>query len=268
MSRVAEGVLLILVSAAAVRSAPAEPEGKTRVAEQQAEMDSLKKQVQDQQRQIEQLRAALEKQSQILERLTAGGASPASPQVTSVPAAAHEQLRQTATKVDKPENKPEGASKGLGGVTFSGDLRFRTDAILRSSNSVAGPQQNVRQRYRIRLNVDKELSPAFVTHLQLSSGPANNPLTFDTDFSGITARHPFLISEVFADYHPNKNISFRIGRMPEVFSDNSRFLFDDDIRFNGFQQIVRLPLKRAHGSQSAGSPRQASTSCRTRMSRF
>jgi hypothetical protein len=38
-----------------------------------------------------------------------------------------------------------------------------------------------------------------------------------------------LISEVFADYHPGKNISLRIGRMPEVFADNSRFLSEDEV---------------------------------------
>jgi len=217
MRRLVAGLLLILLS---VVSAPAQ----TRV-----EIEALKEQIQDQQRQIEELRAVLQRQSRLLERIAAG----------ATPSAAS----QEKARVDNVGAKLEGISKDFGGFKLSGDLRFRTDAILRSSNSVAGPQQNVRERYRIRLNVDKELSPSFLTHLQLSSGPTNNPLTFDTDFSGITARHPFLISEVFADYHPNKNVSFRIGRMPEVFADNSRFLFDDDIRFNGFQQVVRLPLK-------------------------
>ncbi len=216
MKRVVAGALLIFLSAV---PAPAQT---------RADIEALKEQIRDQQRQIEELRSVLQRQSQLLERITVG----ATPSASS----------QEKARVDNAGAKLEEVSKSLGGFKFSGDLRFRTDAILRSSNSVAGPQQNVRERYRLRLNVDKDLSPGFATHLQLSSGPANNPLTFDTDFNGVTARHPFLISEVFADYHPNKNFSFRIGRMPEVFADNSRFLFDDDVRFNGFQEIARLPL--------------------------
>jgi hypothetical protein len=44
------------------------------------------------------------------------------------------------------------------------------------------------------------------------------------------------------DYHPNKRVSLRGGRMEEVFADNMRFLWDDDVRFNGFQQIATFPL--------------------------
>ncbi len=219
-----------------------------------AEIAQLKQQIQAQQKQIEELRTLLQNQMRQLEQMTAG--APASNQVASmspVLTGANKSADSNYAPLSPPtapqssesndlSKKLEGVSKNLAGFKFSADLRFRTDAILRSANSVAGPQQNVRERYRVRLNVDKDLSPAFGTHLQLSSGPANNPLTFDTDFSGITARHPFLLSEVYADYHPNKNVSFRIGRMPEIFADNSRFLLDDDIRFNGFQEILRVPL--------------------------
>jgi len=34
----------------------------------------------------------------------------------------------------------------------------------------------------------------------------------------------------------------RGGRMDEVFADNMRYLWDDDVRFNGFQQIAKIPL--------------------------
>ena len=135
-----------------------------------------------------------------------------------------------------------GVVKNLGGFKFSGDFRLRSDAIFRSGNKVAGPAQNVRERYRLRLNMDRELSEQFSAHVQLSSGPINNPVTLDSEFGGISARQPFFILEVYADFHPNKNLSLRAGKMPEVFADNLRFLFDDDIRFNGFQEIAKLPL--------------------------
>jgi hypothetical protein len=44
------------------------------------------------------------------------------------------------------------------------------------------------------------------------------------------------INEAWIDYHPKKSIQLQAGRLQEVFADNSRFLFDDDIRFNGFNE--------------------------------
>jgi hypothetical protein len=118
------------------------------------------------------------------------------------------------------------------------------DSVTRSGNDVAGPMQNVRGRYRLRLNVDKELDPRFRFHMQLSTGPLNNPVTLDQDMAGIAARAPFAISEAYVDYRPNSKITVRGGRSAEVFADNMRFLWDDDIRFNGFSQIAALPLGR------------------------
>ena len=142
----------------------------------------------------------------------------------------------------KAEEKPVPMALSVMGFKFSGDLRFRSDGILRSGNSVSGAVQNVRERYRLRLNVDKDLDPRFSFHLQLGSGPVNNGLTFDQDFAATVVRAPIFISEGWADFHPNKKFSVRAGRMEEIFADNTRFLWDDDVRFNGFQQIAKLPI--------------------------
>src|SRR2546427_10352140 len=52
----------------------------------------------------------------------------------------------------------------------------------------------------------------------------------------------FRSAEAFIDYHPSSRLSLRGGRMEEVFADNSRFLWDDDVRFNGFQQTASMAL--------------------------
>ncbi len=130
----------------------------------------------------------------------------------------------------------------MSGFQFSGDFRLRLDAQLRSGNAVAPPLQNVRSRYRLRLNVDKDLDPRFRFHVQLSTGALNNPITNDQDMAGMAAKHPFSISEAYVDFHPNSKVSLRGGRMEEIFADSMRFLWDDDVRFNGFNQTVKLPL--------------------------
>ena len=72
----------------------------------------------------------------------------------------------------------------------------------------------------------------------------NNPLTLDQDFSATVARHPFMVNEAWVDFHPRKNMVFQGGRVQEVFADNLRFLFDDDLALNGFNQRIAHDLKR------------------------
>ena len=180
------------------------------------ELAALRTLVEAQQKQIEQLQAAR-------------------PVPVQAPAAAQ------AVAVDL-EKKVDAISTNLGGFKFSGDFRLRADVQARHANSVAGPLQNIRSRYRLRINVDKEIDPKFRFHLQLSTGPYNNQITNDQDFAGMAVKHAFSIAEGYIDFHPTPRVSVRGGRMEEVFADNMRFLWDDDVRFNGFQQNATIPL--------------------------
>ncbi len=191
----------------------------------QSEIRRLREQIAIQRAQIDELRKALDEQSRALERLAGVPVTAALP-------------RQEA-----PRNV-EAAPAATGGFQFSGDFRYRLDAQIRSGNGAAPPLQNVRSRYRVRLNIDREIDPRFKFHLQLSTGPFSNAITNDQDMAGVVTKHPFSIAEAFVDFHPNSKFSMRGGRMEEVFADNMRFLWDDDVRFNGFHQILKLPVGR------------------------
>jgi hypothetical protein len=142
--------------------------------------------------------------------------------------------------VEQRLTKLEGQALKIGPVRVSGDFRLRFDGVFRSATDPTDPPlphvQNARMRYRFRLNLDTDINPKLSFHGQLATGPINNAVTLDQDFSSITARHPLFISEAWIDYHPTKAIQLQAGRVQEVFADNSRFLFDDDIRFNGFNE--------------------------------
>jgi len=159
--------------------------------------------------------------------------------------ATQEQVQGYTQRVDTLEKSVQALNKGVAGLRFSGDFRYRFDGIWRTANSAGGPQQNVRERYRLRFNVDKAINNQFDAHFQLGSGVFNNPLTFDTDFAGANNRGPLFITEYWGSYH-NQHVDLRGGKMPEVFADNSRFFFDDDLRLNGFQETAKAPLGR-HG---------------------
>jgi hypothetical protein len=174
----------------------------------------------------------------------------APPDVSEAPAKAAQTPAQAA--------ETEALVKRFGPFRFSGDFRLRADAILRPAFTTPGPgqtalphEQNVRARYRLRFNFDTEINPWVSFHGQLSTGPLNNQFTTNQDFTGIATRHPFAISEAWVDFHPVKWFNVQGGRVNDVFADNSRFVFDDDVRFNGFnQKLVHTLSQPAAGVKS------------------
>src|SRR4029078_12765014 len=175
-------------------------------------------------------------------------ASASAPSTASTSANANRQTQTTTPTVEQRLAKVENQALKIGPLKVSGDFRLRWDGTFRSATDPTDPPvqhvQNSRARYRFRLNLDTDLYPTLSFHSQLATGPINNPLTLDQDFTAVTARHPFFISEAWVDYHPIKEVNLQAGRVVEVFADNSRFLFDDDVRFNGFNERYVKSLKK------------------------
>lgn len=233
MQSLARAVCWILAAAGSVALVTAaEP------ADQSQEIQELKRQLADQQKQIEELRLILLGQK----KLGTGEVASVSPVVPApAPPPAFQQPAPPA-QPDTVSKEIEGINANLRGFRFSGDFRYRLDMGLRSGNEFAAPLQNIRSRYRFRLNIDKDLAKGLTTHLQLSTGPYATDTTNDQDFAAFGVKHPFSIAEAWVKYSTG-NLSVRGGRMEEAFADNSRFLWDDDIRFNGFEARYNIPLK-------------------------
>ena len=206
----------------------------------------LESELERQNTKLDQLQKTLEEQQAtihaLLEKLSAHpvAATAAATKEAETPAPVTITAEPQTPTVDQRLTKLEGQALKIGPVRVSGDFRLRFDSIFRSATEPDDPPlphvQNARMRYRLRLNFDTDIHPNLSFHGQLATGPINNPLTFDQDFSAITARHPLFISEAWIDYRPTKAIQLQAGRVLEIFADNSRFLFDDDIRFNGFNE--------------------------------
>lgn len=221
---------------------------------------ALEEELRRQSKMLTEMRTVIAEQQRLIETLSAkattsdqkvGGqkdvvmVATAAGQPTST-TAAQDQTPTMEERVKKVENK----MLAIGGLRFSGDFRLRFDGIFRKADPTPPPgftalthQQNARMRYRLRLNVDTDFNPKISFHGQLATGPINNSLTMDQDFGETTTRHPFFISEAWVDFHPNKAVQLQGGRVQEIFADNSRFLFDDDIRFNGFNEKYTLPFE-------------------------
>ena len=195
------------------------------------ELALLRNLVETQQRQIESLQALVQPTGVPSADAVPQAANPPKPANVATPTP-----EELAKRVDT-------LATNLAGFKLSGDFRLRADVQARTGNGIAGPLQNIRGRYRLRVNVDKDVDPKFRFHLQLSTAPYNNQITNDQDFAGMAVKHPFSIAEGYVDYRPTARLSLRGGRMEEVFADNMRFLWDDDVRFNGFQQSAAVSLK-------------------------
>jgi len=239
-----------------VKSAAKTPtESETNVAErvhqlegelerQSAKLDQLQKTLMEQQTTIQ---ALLEKLSaQTTSAGTTAKATEITATVTGHSDAATTAEPQTQT-VEQRLAKVEGQVLKIGPLRLSGDFRLRWDGTFRSATQPPNPPlehvQNSRGRYRFRLNMDTDLYPNLSFHAQLATGPLNNQLSTNQDFTSLTTRAPFSLSEVWIDYRPTKSLQLQGGRVQDVFADNSRFLFDDDLRFNGFNERYTATFK-------------------------
>jgi hypothetical protein len=235
-----------------------------------AELGALRALITQQQQQIDQLRQTLQEQSRLLETLAAHADSkpaapsrgvveiastaailPPLPALTAVAVPLPAPQAAVAAPSDAVQKAIDSINADLRGFRLSGDLRFRTDVVVREKSSTSAAQQRARERYRLRFNVDKDLyykdgDRAMASfHLQLATDPLNNPSTQDTDFAGISTRAPISINEAYMDFRPTRSITLRAGRTAELFSDGRQFIYDDDIRFNGFHETYRWAGEKA-----------------------
>ena len=210
---------------------------------QNAKLDQLQKTLMDQQSTIQTLLDKLT--AQPTPAGTSTKATETTATITARPDAAPAEP-QTQT-VEQRLAKVEGQVLKIGPVRLSGDFRLRFDGTFRTATQPPDPPlehvQNARARYRFRLNFDTDIHPNLSFHGQLATGPLNNQLSTNQDFTSITARAPFSLSEAWIEYRPTKSLQLQGGRVQDVFADNSRFLFDDDLRFNGFNERYTASFK-------------------------
>jgi hypothetical protein len=228
-------------------------------------LGALEEAIRLQNEKLSQMQRIIEQQERTIEMLagkpTANPMEAGSERAAGAPTTKASTETATLSSIQKPEQpnaqqtledrlqKIEDTVRKVGPIRWSGDFRLRFDAFFRPASKLPDPpslhQQNVRMRYRFRLNLDADATPYLSFHGQLSTGPVNNQLTSDQDFTGIVVKHPFFINEAWMDFHPNKNIQLQAGRLLPLFADGSLFTFDDDIRFNGFSEKFNMPLKSA-----------------------
>jgi hypothetical protein len=255
------------------------PKSASEAAAPSSEIEQLRRMILDQQRQIDELKRAMADQRSSNSTVAAkpdtavasapsngiGEIASTAPILPPIPAltAAVVPLPAPQAAVAAPSDALQKAidaiNGNLRGFRLSGDFRLRFDTLNRSANTSlppsdnrAVPMQRDRERYRVRINIDKDLfykdgaDRSLATfHLQLATDPFNNPNTMDTDFAALATRAPISIAEAYMEFKPTKGLALRAGRTAELYADNRQFVYDDDIRFNGFHETYRWNGKKA-----------------------
>lgn len=226
-------------------------EAEAKAEHTQTELENLKQMLAQQIQQIQQLEQSVQAQKQAAQQAqqTVQEQLPRQDQKIQQVQQQVQSLNQTVGQV-KPEvekvkadtDKRVGAlEKFVNRSKISGDFRARFDGIARSAMpGGAGSMENLRGRYRLRLNyafqVDKNLS----VHAQLASGPVNNELTDNQDFGTFGAKNPISINQAYVAYTPAKWLTINTGRIPEIFGEGSQFSFDPDLNFNGGSELLKF----------------------------
>src|SRR5574338_1254164 len=117
------------------------------------------------------------------------------PELPAVTAPAEQQTPTVEQRLAKVESQV----LKVGPLKISGDFRLRFDGTFRTATEPPDPPlehvQNARARYRFRLNFDTDIHPNLSFHGQLATGPLNNHLSTNQDFTSFFVRAPFMLSE-------------------------------------------------------------------------
>ncbi len=233
-------LLLLLVSLPAISLAAdtsAQP-GST-ADDLRSEVDQLKRLVQEQQKRIE----ALESERRGVESQPV--TEPANSSEASAPHVAEAAQSLTATQQagssDERIRNLERQIKGLGPISFSGDIRLRAEPFF------GGPAdeslERARERVRARFNAVADLGSQFRTGITLASGDVNDPTSTNQTLTGFYTRKPIALDQAFVEYHPRqiKPLSLVAGKFRYPWF-NTELTWDKDLNPEGVAETLAFDV--------------------------
>ncbi len=167
--------------------------------------------------------------------------APASPAAGAAPASIAQVQASRQGNVDRRLSELERGLKKLGPLTFSGDFRLREDAFY-GGPSDHSLDQNL-QNYRLRFNVDLQVTDDISGGFTLASGNINDPTSTNQTLTGFYARKPIALDRVFIDYHPGrfKPLELVAGKFAYSWY-NTELTWDKDLNPEGFAQTLNFEL--------------------------
>ncbi len=221
-----------------------------------ADIEELKAALAAQQRQIQALQAQLHSKDEALANLqpSPSVAQPAVAQpAISAPSSAPTTV--AANLQDAPADRPQqnaGSSderirnlerqiKGIGPISFSGDIRLRGEPFF------GGPSdeslERARARVRARFNAIATLGEQFRAGLTLASGDINDPTTTNQTLTGFYTRKAVALDQAFVEFTPKafKPLTLVGGKFRYPWY-NTELTWDKDLNPEGAAETLAFNL--------------------------
>jgi len=227
-----------------------------------ADIQELKAALAAQQQQIQALQAQLQSKDQALQQVrsagpsatplsttasaaapNAGGAASDSPATvaTNLQDAPADKTQQNAGSSDERIRNLERQIKGIGPISFSGDIRLRAEPF------VGGPAdeslERARGRFRARFNATADLGEQFRAGLTLASGDINDPTTTNQTLTGFYSRKAVALDQAFVEFTPKefKPLTLTAGKFRYPWY-NTELTWDKDLNPEGAAETLAFKL--------------------------
>jgi hypothetical protein len=180
---------------------------------------------------------ALEAANSVQTSTATSTAASASPQEQNLPATRNVQAGSSDERIRNLERQ----IKGLGPISFSGDVRVRAEPFF------GGPPDQsldrVRERVRVRFNAIAELGSQFRTGITLASGDVNDPTSTNQDLTGFYTRKPIALDQAFAEFTPKqfKALTLVGGKFRYPWY-NTELTWDKDLSPEGAAEVLAFKL--------------------------
>jgi hypothetical protein len=215
---------------------------------------------------VEELKLLVREQQQRIDALEAGRkASPEPPAmvasvtpITSPPTSNPASNAMPQADESQPQNAPRaqnvqaGSSderirnlerqiKGLGPISFSGDVRVRAEPFF------GGPTDHsldrARARIRARFNAVADLGSQFRAGITLASGDVNDPVSTNANMTGFYTRKAIALDQAFVEFNPKdfKPLTLTAGKFRYPWF-NTELTWDKDLNPEGAAESLGFKL--------------------------
>jgi hypothetical protein len=157
------------------------------------------------------------------------------PQGTSTP-----QTVQAGSTDERVRNL-ERQIKGIGPISFSGDMRLRAEPFFGGPTNES--LDRFRGRIRMRFNANADLGSQFRTGLTLASGDINDPTTTNQTLTGFYTRKAIALDQAFVEYHPDwfKPLGLIGGKFRYPWY-NTELTWDKDLNPEGVAETLGFDI--------------------------
>src|SRR5579864_9524714 len=217
-----------------------------------ADIQELKAALAAQQQQIQALQAQLQSRDQAVQQIQSPAPAATEPSVgtasdapatiaTNLQDTPGQRTNQNAGSSDERIRNLERQIKGIGPISFSGDVRLRAEPFFGGPSDQS--MDRARARVRVRFNALATLGSQFRAGLTLASGDVNDPTTTNQTLTGFYARKAVALDQAFVEFTPDqfKNLTVVGGKFRYPWF-NTELTWDKDLNPEGAAETLGFKL--------------------------